>query len=172
MLRQNKRPQPWQMTVRDPIIKEKGIYGSSSETEWSSDRYQHWFEQGIAIISGSTYANNRSFRDDKTLDAAAARKYYDQDGVLQYVVAMTLDGYGHGFGKVHNEISGDNINLIEKIDETMEKTIICSATPPLDFKQALIEATKATYALRTQETSRRGREIDANGSAIAATMIE
>ncbi|GEM_PF-3441897 len=168
MLRSSKKPQQWGMTIHDPVILQKGVYGNPSEREWSHDRYQHWFEQGVAIISGSTFASNRSFRDDKTLDAAAVRKYYDQDGVLQSVIAMTLDGYGHGFGKIHDEISGDNKTLITKVDET----ITSSATFPLSLEQTLLAAGKATYTLRDQEVTQRGREIDLNGSALAATLIE
>lgn len=150
--------------VHDAVALTKGVYGEPiSQDQWMKSRFQQWYQGNVAVISGSTFANDRPHQNESTLDAAAVRKYYDADGVLKRVVSLTLDGLDH-----NEEVSKDNKSAIEEFDRVVQST---PPDSPVKLKEALVETGKAVRAKRESNKDDK-RNIRANGSAVTATAIE
>lgn len=164
------REKEWKLTVHDAICLRKGTYGHPTPTEWPVDRFQQWHEQGVAIVSGSTYAERKEQGEEKVLDAAAGRKYYDENGVLKRTVLMTLDGLGHASHfEGHQQISGDNKLMVTEFDKALPPSGV------IDLTTTLTTAGKAVCIHRDteQKSATRGkRPVIENGSAIAVAVIE
>lgn len=167
----------WKLDVFDAVFSKRRYGGDPklTQTEWTYDRFQHWHTRGVAVISGSTYANDRSHlegNNEQVLDAAAARKYYDQDGVLKKSVCMTLDGLGHHFEVARNtKISGDNKLMVAECDEALLQSS--------DIAGILTTAGNAVLQQREKEADQDVTSTGENrfiltedGSAIAIAIVE
>ncbi len=83
------------------------------------EQLEHWHEQGVAVVSGSTHIGKKRDFPEGVSHATAARKYTDEDGVVNRSVLVMVSSNTHPPDDVQKEVADYNKDLLTAFDEEL-----------------------------------------------------